>query len=353
MSVYRIFGEDVVAEADFRPMAEKLGEVPAPPAPSGVIENPVIPYVPIGIGKPLTIQIRHVYTGQFPKKRSAFGGGGGKDVAVVSGVKDYSVFAATTRALNYIERGKTARSHLKTPSAFVDGTPVVAYFPSLTADSLTLSIELAVNDFPQEFVNKLGGAFQSLAGIPLLMPHAGFLLGAGEIIKLAGNIGNGLLDGRPEFEITVPLNFDVPGSIVVHADFRLLTRSETLRLDYKYDDERGLVHKTTGQLYDGDEPYVVISLDGKERPNLAEFAPTAASASVLKRFFNIGEDVRTPIDTVVEGIKLASDMRFRNKAIEVAKAIQRLKEDDPERERLQKQYDALVKNIANDLFLPS
>lgn len=354
MPVFRIVGETMLSEAEYRALSperaagERVAELAPAPAASALEE--VAPYVPIGLGKPLTIQIRHIYTGKYPKK-STFGGSA-KDIAVVSGVRDYSVFAATARALNFIEKNKKAGSHLKTPGAFVDGTPVVAYYPALTADSLTLSLEIAVDDFPQDFVNTVGNAFQSLGGIPLMLPHAGFLLGAGELLKLAGGIGNGLFDGKPEFSITEPINFDVPGSEIATADFRVLAHSDTLQHEYSYDDKRGLIHKQTGELYKGEEPYAVISLDGRERTNLAEFAPTAASASILKRFFNLGQDVRTPIDTIVEGIKLASDMRFRNKALDVQRSLDKLPEDSPDRARLKKQYDALLKNIENDLFKP-
>lgn len=349
MAIFRIVGDENVPESEFRQLAARLAKKPDQPLAMAALYGAVIPFVPVGIGKPLTIQIRHVYTGRFPKRR-AFGGS--NDVAVVSGVKDYSVFAATTRALNFIQRDHTAQKSIKTPSAFVNGTTIVAYFPAVTTESLTLSFELAVDDFPQEFVDKVGVAFQSLAGIPLLLPHAGYLLAAGEIIKLAGRIGNGIFDGKPEFEITESLSFDLPGDLVVDADFRLVTHSETLRLDYEYDNQHGMVNRKTRKAYDGDEPYLVISLDGRERPDLADFAPTAASASVLKQFFNLGEDARTPIDTVVEGIKLISDMRFRNKALELSKVLERLPEDSPDRARLQKQHDALVKNIVNDLFKP-
>ncbi|MFK3640989.1 hypothetical protein [Pseudomonas protegens] len=347
MGVYRIVGKKLVPEADFRQLGD--GKV-IPAQPELAQAGGITPFVPVGVGKPLTIKIRHVYTGSYPKRR-AFGGS--KDVAVVSGVKDYSVFAATTRALNFIQRGHTAHTAIRTPSAFTEGTSIIAYFPSLTAESLTLSLELAVDDFPQEFVDKVGTAFRSLGGIPLLLPHAGYLLAAGEIIRLAGSLGNGLFDGKPEFEFTVPLNFDSPGDLVVNADFRLLANSETLRLEYEYDNERGMVHRQTQKVYDGDDPYVVISLDGRVRPDLAEFAPTAASASVLKGFFNMGEDVSIRIDTLVEGIRLLSDMRFRNKALEITKALEHLPADSPDRARLQQQYDAFVKNIANDLFKPA
>lgn len=349
MGIFRIVGDENIPDIEFHQLAARLTERPEQQLAVADLYGGTT-FVPVGIGKPLTIQIRHVYTGKFPKRR-AFGGS--NDVAVVSGVKDYSVFAATTRALNFIQRDHTPLKSIKTPSAFVDGTTIVAYFPAVTTESLTVSFELAIDDFPQEFVDKVGVAFQSLAGIPLLLPHAGYLMAAGEIIKLAGSLGNRIFDGKPEFEITESLLFDSPGAPAVNADFRLVTHSETLRLDYEYDNQRGMINRKTQKAYDGDEPYLVISLDGRERPELADFTSTAASASILKQFFNLGEDVRTPIDTIVEGIKLMSDMRFRNKAMELTKALERLPEDSPDRARLQKQYDALVKNIVNDLFKPT
>jgi hypothetical protein len=350
MGTFRIVGDVNLPETEFRQLVARLAEVPEQPLAMGALYGAVTPFEPVGIGKPLTIQIRHVYTGRFPKRR-AFGGS--KDVAVVSGVKDYSVFNATTRALNFIQRDHTAHTSIKTPPAFVDGTTIVAYFPAVTTESLTVSFELAVDDFPQDFVDKVGGAFQSLAGIPLLLPYAGYLLAAGEIIKLGGSLGNGVFDGKPEFEITESLPFDSPGELVVDADFRLVTHSETLRLDYEYDSQRGMVNRITKKVYEGDEPYLVISLDGRQRPDLADFASTAASASILKQFLNLGEDVRTPIDTIVEGIKLMSDMRFRKKAIALAESLKRLPEGSAERERLQKIHNALVNNIMDDLFKPA
>lgn len=354
MTAYRIVGDQALSEAEFQrmdvPEREKIESAFIPESTMLPLENgmqQVADFVPIGPGKPLTIEIRHVYSGKYPKSglfRKE------KDVAVVSGVKDYAIFAATARALNFIQKDHTKRTRFTTPSAFEKGTPVVAYYPALTTSSLTMSIEMAVDDFPGDFVNDLGNAFTALSGVPLMLPHAGFLMGLGEVTKLASGVGNALFDGKPEFSMTESLNFDRPGSLIAKADFRLLTRSHTLHMHYKYDDRFGMVHKVTGEPYAGDEPYVVVSLDGRERPNLKDFAPTAASASILKKFFNIGDDVRTPIETVVEGIKLASDMRFRDRAMEVKETLDALPADAQQREELQKQLDALLKNIGNDLF---
>jgi hypothetical protein len=362
MTVFRVLDEHVLTEAEYRAMAPVLGgraqgalestvdlglgralATEAPPA--------VADFVPIAIGTPLTVQIRHVYTGQYPRP-GLLGFGGAKDIAVVSGVRDYSVFAATARALNFVQRNVRPNSHLEPPSAFSEGTPIVVYQSAITADSLTLSIELAADNFDADLVTQFGSALESLAGVPLLLPYAGYVLGAGEIIKLGAGIANGLFDGKPAFSITEALNFDVPGAENATADFRILTYDQTLPVNYSYDDKQGLVDRRTGELYDGDEPYVVVSLDGRPRPNLEAFAPTAASASILRRFFNLGADVRTPIDTIVEGIKLASDMRFRNQALTVKAAMDKLPAAGADHAKLQAQYDALVKNIGNPLLAP-
>jgi hypothetical protein len=62
-------------------------------------------------------------------------------------------------------------------------------------DSFTLGFELAVGNFPQDLVNSLSKAFGTLAGISLLLPYAGYLLGTGQVLKLVGNVGHALSDG--------------------------------------------------------------------------------------------------------------------------------------------------------------
>ncbi|EPA93652.1 hypothetical protein [Pseudomonas sp. G5(2012)] len=374
MPVYRIVDDAILEETEYRARADEIAEHLALRS-EGLVKGPLPlsfgrelgsepilleprlevteagSFTPIGIGKPLTVELRHVYTGRLPKSGRLFGRR--KDVAVISSVKDYSIFAASSRALNFIERQLEAHSHLKVPSAFSNGTPVIAYYPSVVADSLTLSVELATDDFPEEFVEQASKGLQAAGGIPLLMPYAGYLLGAGVIVHLAGNLSNVLLDGGAEFTITESIPFDSPGVPGARADFRLLCHAQNLPIDYDYVAGQGLVHRETKALYAGDEPYIVISLDGKSRPGLEEFAPTIASASVLKRFFDIGDKGEASVDAIMEGLKLASDMRFRDQALQMKQRIAKLPDDDPDRARLEAKYSALVKNIVNSLFLPS
>ena len=79
-----------------------------------------------------------------------------------------------------------------------------------------------------------------MAGIPLMLPYSGYLLGASEVLKLAGGLGDALFDGRPAFSITETLNFGLPGRPLAVADHWLLTHNQDLD-GYSYDPQKGLV----------------------------------------------------------------------------------------------------------------
>ena len=365
MATFRVVDDLVLSESEFRknaaeidrhrearvareakqPLDLGLGRVLPERLPP---QDEEVAFEPIGFGKPLTIELRHVYTGRFP-------GGGGlfglskKDVAVVSGLKDYSVFAASARALNLIQQGATASSMLS-QSAFEDGTPVIAYSPSVVADSLTLTIEFAIDSFPGELIEQVSQGLKSLAGVPMMLPYAGVLLGAGEVVRLGAGLGDALFDGSPAFSITETINFDRPGSARAQADFRILSHSPEL-VELKYQDGIGLVDDR-GWIYVGDEPYIVISLDGRPRPHLADFTPTLASAAVLKRFFEMKDRTSASIEAIMSGMKLASDMRYRDQADALQRRIDALS-DGPDKARLVTQREAVLKNIGNEFLRPA
>ncbi|MFG1422733.1 hypothetical protein [Roseixanthobacter liquoris] len=353
MAVYRIIGDHVIAEEDLRANPSMIGKFlpnpELPPALGGQIKplGATTPFVPIGKGLPLTVLIRHVYTGQYPDP-NVFGRNG--DIAVVSGVRDFDVFNAASRALNFIQQSVPPCSHLTTPSAFTDGTPLVAYSPAVLADSITLTIELAAARFPQGFVKSLSGAFTALAGIPMLMPYAGWLLGSGQITKLAGDIGHALMDG-PVFTKTEQLDFEWPGTEQAVADFRVISRPEFRADLFKYKDGRGLVD-LDDQAYRGEQPYVIVSLDGRRNDKYAKFAPTLASAAVLERFFQVKEGQQAAIDTLIEGMRLASDLKYRQLAEGLAQEIAAAAGDAETIKSLTQQLKAVRDNIQTPALRP-
>jgi hypothetical protein len=68
----------------------------------------------IGMSKALTIQIRHVYTGQFPRHKFR---SRRKDMLGNSALKDLIVFNAATRATNFLRKGEEPGSNMNSPAA--------------------------------------------------------------------------------------------------------------------------------------------------------------------------------------------------------------------------------------------
>ncbi|MBJ7484432.1 hypothetical protein [Brevundimonas sp.] len=314
--------------------------------------QPRTDFVAIGLNRPLTIQIRHVYTGKYPRA-GLLGFDKKKDLAVVSALKDYAVFAAASRAVNFLKSDVGQHANISGPTALEEGTSIVAYQPAVTSDSLTVTIEAAFDNFPKAFTDQIGGAFASAAGVPIFLPWAGYLMTASAVTKLAGGLADALFDGRPAFSFTETLAFNVPGSDIPKADFRILCSNTFDPQGLKFDPKRGLVDTETKAPYSGDEPYVVLSLDGAEREKLAAFAPTLASAAVLQRFFDMRDGAQASVGTVVEGLKLLSDSKYRADADALAIQIAKLPAGDPQHATLKARHVALVKNIASDTLKPA
>lgn len=370
MAIYRIVGDQLLSDKEY--LKRTLRHIPAPPpavlgqfsltldhvidsiAPLPVAPPAITPaapttgFTPIGIGKPLTIQIRHVYPGKFPEP----GLFKKKDIAIFSSLKDYSEFAPATRALNYLKRRSVSREDIKTFDATTNGSPVIAYYPSVMSSSLSLTIEIAVDDFPDTVVSVLSSSISSASKIPLLLPYAGYLFAAESVVRIAGSIGNTLFDSSAEFTISESINFDLPGGLNAQADFRLLCHSESLAANYKYVDGTGLISRTNGKRYDGDLPYIVISLNGAVQDDLTGFAATAASAGVLKKFFDISEEGQSSTKDLLDGLALLSDWRYREKAMKLNATLANLPADSPDKARLTQKRDALVANISHQELKP-
>ena len=356
MSTYHILGNELIGKAEFagRLSAQPKGGLESKEtleghplaaafaSPSALESSPAVTqFVPIGIGKPLTILIREIYTGRNPTK--GFLGSTHKPMAVVTGLKDYSVYSASSRAVNFLQSNIGPRTRFTAPSTFSDGTNVVAYSPAVVTDSFHFTVEIAFDRFDGGLFELISKGLSAAAGIPLLMPAQGILLAAGGLIKIGAELAEGLADGKATFSITDTLDFNLPGVAPPSADFRVLCNFDARGM--RYDPGNGLT-AADGSAYLGDEPYVVISLDGAPRKNLESFASTVATASVLKQFFNVQNGSEVSTKAVLEAMKLANDMKYRGQAevikTELAGAAEARKAD------LQGQLDALNKNILTE-----
>jgi hypothetical protein len=308
-----------------------------------VLADEVTPVQPVGIGKPATIIVSYLYTGRLGKA----------DMLLTSAVRDpFVTFNQAPRAINLMPKRVPRRSRITGPAATENGTPLVYYVPALTAQSLTLTLDLSFDDFPDELVDQIGGAITGAAGIPIFGPYNGILLAVGQAIKLVSRLANALVDSRPDFSVTERLDFQIPGSPVPTAGFKVLHQNSLDVSALEFDLEKGLLHRDTRQPYDGDEPYIVFLLDGSKNDSFKAFTPTVASAAMLSRFLSQKEGTEMAIQTLTDSFKLFNDLRFRQEADRLQKQIDALPDTSEERKLLVERRDALLANILEDLLKP-
>jgi len=285
-------------------------------------------YEGTGLGLPLSVMVREVYTGKYPKGSGFFGGAKKEDMILTSAIKSIATLEAKPRALNYLKKKVSTKSRMERPGASEQGTPHIFYSPALLERSLTLDITVAFDSFDQEIFEQIGSTFTSAAGIPLFVTQSFYLIAAGAITKLIGKIGEAIFDSTPEFQASDALDIFLPGSPPLPAGFVLITGANidsidpTFRAKYKVSTSGSVVEVADEKkVYNGDLPYVVISVDGTQDDELKSFTPTAVSAAVMSRFFNIKEGKSAPFELVIEALKLYNDISFRKQIETLDKKI--------------------------------
>jgi hypothetical protein len=331
------------------------GEVTAKHAGMAPVAGGAIPgLAEVGIGKPLSIEIREIYTGRYPRGLSLFGSPT-SGMLVTTAMKGVETFSGAARAVNFLTRKVGRKTRLRDVDATTAGTPVVYYSPALTHINSVLTLDMAFDEFPKEAFDVIATAASTAAGIPAFASAGPYLVVASTIVNLAGKIGEAGFDSSPDFTETVALALDRPGNPALTADYRLCMGDEGLReigSDYEVNAKGTLVRKSDGAAYEGDAPYIVLSIDGHQYDERKAFAPTAATADMVKTFFGSKPLFSTSIETAVEGMKLYSDWQFRDRALALDKQL-KAETDTAKQDELRALRDAAVKNIGKDELKPT
>lgn len=301
-------------------------------------------FKPVDFGKPLSIVIRRIYTGRFPEKHLFVSR---KPLLLSSSVRDITTNVAGTRAINVLKQCVEPQSTFSGPDAAESGTDLVYYTPAVASPFITISLNMVFEDFDQELFSRASTLFNNLSSVPIFMPAAGYLLGASTVIKLAGDIGNQILNGRPVLNESLQLDFQFGGGGVPKPGYWILS-SGTIDSKYVFDPNKGLIDRNTSKTYNGADPIVVLSVDGAAVDGLSNFTPLLASASVLGRFFNQKENSEVAMDTALDAVKLLNDLTLRKKAEETKARMDALPLNSAERKKLQDALLALNKNIGED-----
>jgi hypothetical protein len=90
---------------------------------------------------------------------------------------------------------------------------------------------------------------------------------------------------------------------------------------------------------------IVLNLDGKEQPTLANFAPLLASAGLLGEFFNQKEGSEVAMDALLSAARLSNDLMFRKKAEEARARMSGAAPDSDDFKRFKSELDTFNRNI--------
>jgi hypothetical protein len=316
-----------------------------------------VPFTDIGEGKPLTIMIRAVYTGEYPGIKFP---GQKIGMLVSSAVKDVMSFDAQPKAMNFLLQDVSSKSYLNKPSASSTGTPIVYYSPAVLEESLTMDLSMIFDKFPEPVFNSVGQIMQTAGGIPAFLPYNTFLLTMGGVTKIVGKIGEKLFDGSAQFSTTQGLDICIPGVECTPSGFIFIfgrdidKKEPNYRKEYRIGilppDNNIVVLDENNQEYSGDVPYIILSYDGTPRDKLKNFIPTAASAAILSRFYGIkeGESQTKLLDTLIDSCKLYNDLKLRKQIDSLKKQNDGLLDDDETKKKNLERIKALEANIQTD-----
>lgn len=291
--------------------------------PSDTADGVPVSHVSFAIGTPLSVTIRHVYTGKHPVKHFL---AGRQDLLITSSMKGIEVYEGSPRAVNFLVRDCDPRKDFRWTSASAEGTNLVYYSPSLTGLSSILTLSVAFDRFPDEFFDMTAGFLGGAAKLPIFVPASGYILAAGAVVQLAKGVGQYFIESSPVLEVTEALSLDWPGDIPTAAGFILMMSSEavcrSVEREYRINSYGCLARiDDPNRAYDGDHPYVVISLDGRKRPAFESFVPHAATAEMLEQFYGTRSNTAKVGELALEAMTLVNDFKFRQKADRLAKEL--------------------------------
>lgn len=321
------------------------------------VERNKVAFTPIGIGKPLSLQIMSIYTGDAPKKTL----GGAKDLLIASATKYIHLSNAQPRAINQVYRKVTSRK-LYGPSAFDEGCPIIYYSPAVEADSIVSSVEIMASKFDKQGYDTISG-FLGKAGLtPLFAPHTSSLMLGASMVNIAGKLGKSLLNKKdPYLRDDIIIEFNTPDLVASYSELIVICNNRdkrTFRDAYtpvsvkeKHSSrEVYLKNKQTGEPYDGAAPYMIVSLDGRERKELNDFQPKLASAALMQEFYS--EERATSEATVLldDAMGLYNDFTFHNKANELKAKLKKMSTNSKNYDLELARFKAFQKNIQHKKF---
>ncbi|MEL7121045.1 MAG: hypothetical protein AAFO07_16450 [Bacteroidota bacterium] len=321
-----------------------------------ISEAAPVMHTPIGIGKPINVEILCFYTGEAPSRFL----GGKPDLLVSSAVKSHVTHDIAPLAINQLV-DKIENKVLIEPSARSKGSPIVFYSPALDASTTLCSFQMVTESFNKSSMDQLGQLMGKASGMPVFAPASSILMAGSVITKMVGNIGKKLAETRPFLKEDLNVRLDTAGLIETQAkQYVIVNDSDLNKIDgfelrLKTNTATGtnrvaLCNIQTGKEYKGSAPYIVVNVDGKERPELVNFTPKLAASAVLERFYKGEDSSGDAVHLLENAMTLYNDFTYYNKALKMKKDMNGMEVGSKAFERSSKLIDAYTKNITNEVF---
>jgi hypothetical protein len=318
-------------------------------------------FTPIGLGKPLSIEMLTVYTGDAPG-RGLFGGQ--PDLLMTSAVRSVETFDAAPRAINQIVPDITDQQYIG-PSALAEGCPIVYYKKSVENSTILCSFELITESFSDQVLQQMSALFKSAGSLPVFAPANAYLMAGSFLTKILAQLGTALVQNQPFLHANLDLRFDTPAVPPALARQAILynDRDGAELLGYKVglvqvgpDRQRvALQNEETGEVYQGNAPYIIVSLDGRNRDvELGDWERKLASAAVIERFYGAVDPGGQVVAAVEQAMDLYNDFMYHQKAKQIKEQLAELNPEsetyEEEKQALETLLKAYAGNIRHELF---
>lgn len=315
-----------------------------------------LPFEPIGLNKPLSIELQNIYTGDAPGRSfiDKLVGRKKPDMLAVSGVRTPDSYGAAPRAVNQLVQDIDNKRYYL-PGALREGATIVYHSPAMVNATTYVSFELVVDSFSEEIFSQFADLFQAAAGLPIFAPAASYLLAGSTLAKIGGQIGRAFLETSPFLKADESINLESGGLPLELSRFMVFVADSDLDKLEGY--EVGvremfgnhrvcLIDKQSGAPYAGPIPHLIASLDGRKRDEYRDFTVQHASAALIERFYG-KETVSGVVDVLKDSLNLFNDMSYRQKAERIKQDLLTIdKNKEPEKyKKAEERFKAYLDNI--------
>ncbi len=306
------------------------------------------PYAPVVVGKPVVVEILHM----------AFGAvkdwWGKSEILVSSWAKTGGNPKPAVRVVNVMRKGIAQFDHLSSIGAADYGHTLVFYTPVYGGEILRFSLEyLEIDKIGKNGVEKLGGALQSLGGLPVFAPQLAYLALAPQALEWGRKLYNIINRNDPVLVQHLDLSFDDPDSnrlesgryVLVNGNADPVSFMQKFELgpDNQLRDKSGMLAEEAGL----SDAYIVIRINAVEKPEYKDFESASAAQEIIDEVLTNETMTESIVSLISDTVKSARQFGSVRKVLELKKGLDKTA-DAQKKGELKKKIEDELKKLSDD-----